>query len=245
MRKAKIKTYLYTLVVFLIFMYIVPIILQHTSPEINLLIFIISIFLEIYFVYFLINYILFMINFHFKLDVYRCIPILERIQKIHFLKNENKINLSVVYLLINEKEKALKIIESVKITKMTLPITKYVYFWNLAEYKYLTGEKEEARKIFDENIEREKKKIEIEILLDYENEPERKIIELKKILKGKSKIQKVQITFNLAKTYEEIGKFEKAIECYEYVAGNGNKLYITEVAREKVLELNEKLENKN
>ena len=105
------------------------------------------------------------------------------------------------------------------------------------EYNYFMGKKEEARKIFEDKFRKSGEKLEIGILLDYENNPEQKIIELKKLLKWKRKLSKIQIKFNLGKTYEEVGNFEKAKEFYKEVAEKGNKLYIGKVAQKKILEL--------
>ena len=63
-----------------------------------------------------------------------------------------------------------------------------------------------------------------------------------KALKYLNKIKITRLTlpiikFNLAKTYEEIGNFEKAKELYKEVAEKGNKLYMGKVAQEKILEL--------
>ena len=110
------------------------------------------------------------------------------------------------------------------------------------EYKYFMGEKEEARKIFDENFRKSGEKLEIGIMLDYENNPQQKIIELEKLLKGKRKLYQIEIKFNLAKTYEEIGNFEKALEFYKKVAEKESEIYFIKVAKEKVLELS--LKNK-
>ena len=74
-------------------------------------------------------------------------------------------------------------------------------------------------------------------MLDYENNPQQKIIELENLLKGKRKLYQIEIKFNLAKAYEETGNFEKAIEFYKEVAEKGNKLYMGKIAQEKVLEL--------
>ena len=158
------------------------------------------------------------------------------------MKDFNRINLSVCYWLLNEKEKALKYLNEIKITRLTLPIIKYCYYRNLMEYKYFMGEKEEARKIFDENFRKSGEKLVIGIMLDYENNPQQKIIELEKLLKGKRKLYQIEIKFNLAKTYEEIGNFEKALEFYKKVAEKESEIYFIKVAKEKVLELS--LKNK-
>ena len=152
------------------------------------------------------------------------------------MKDFNRINLSVCYWLLNEKEKALKYLNEIKITRLTLPIIKYCYYRNLMEYKYFMGEKEGARKIFDENFRKSGEKLVIGIMLDYENNPQQKIIELEKLLKGKRKLYQIEIKFNLAKTYEEIGNFEKALEFYKKVAEKESEIYFIKVAKEKVLE---------
>jgi len=187
--------------------------------------------------------ILFLIGNHYlfvKLDPEKYILIVEKtykIFKINIMKDFNRINLSVCYWLLNERKEALKYLNEIKITRLTLPIIKYCYYRNLMEYKYFMGEKEEARKIFDENFRKSGEKLEIGILLDYENNPQQKIVELEKLLKGKRKLYQIEIKFNLAKAYEETGNFEKAIEFYKEVAEKGNKLYMGKIAQEKILEL--------
>jgi len=167
--------------------------------------------------------IIFLIGNHYlfvKLDPEKYILIVEKkykIFKINIMKDFNRINLSVCYWLLNEKEKALKYLNEIKITRLTLPIIKYCYYRNLMEYKYFMGEKEEARKIFDENFRKSGEKLVIGIMLDYEKNPQQKIIEFEKLLKGKRKLYQIEIKFNLAKTYEEIGNFEKAEKYFQEV----------------------------
>ena len=61
-------------------------------------------------------------------------------------------------------------------------------------------------------------------------------------MEGKRKLYQIEIKFNLAKTYEEIGNFEKALEFYKKVAEKESEIYFIKVAKEKVLELS--LKNK-
>ena len=160
-------------------------------------------------------------------------------------KNEKSvilINLSIAYLLLNEKEKFLECINAIKITQNTPKKIKYFYYYNLAAYKYFINEKNEAKKIFDENIRKKTEKTLLEIMLDYEDKPQEKIAELKK-LKSKDKWTEIQVKFVLAKTYEKVQDFEKAKKFYEEVAEKGNKLYIVKVAQKKILELNLKIKN--
>lgn len=160
-------------------------------------------------------------------------------------KNEKSvilINLSIAYLLLNEKEKFLECINAIKITQNTPKKIKYFYYYNLAAYKYFINEKNEAKKIFDENIRKKTGKTLLEIMLDYEDKPQEKIAELKK-LKSKDKLTEIQVKFVLAKTYEKVQDFEKAKKFYEEVAEKGNKLYIVKVAQKKILELNLKIKN--
>ena len=124
-----------------------------------------------------------------------------------------------------------------------MPIVRYCYYMNLAEYKYYNGKKEEARKIFDENIKKESNKNLLEIFLDYGDNPEQKVVELEKILpKQKNRLYKLQVENALAITYEEIENFEKAMEFYKEVAEKESEIYFIKVAKEKVLELS--LKNK-
>ena len=169
----------------------------------------------------------------------------KKISKILSGKNEKSvilINLSIAYLLLNEREKFLECINAIKITQNTPKKIKYFYYYNLAAYKYFINEKNEAKKIFDENIRKKTEKTLLEIMLDYEDKPQEKIAELKK-LKSKDKLTEIQVKFVLAKTYEKVQDFEKAKKFYEEVAEKGNKLYIVKVAQKKILELNLKIKN--
>jgi len=180
-----------------------------------------------------------------RLEPKKYISRAKKISKILSGKNEKSvilINLSIAYLLLNEKEKFLECINAIKITQNTPKKIKYFYYYNLAAYKYFINEKNEAKKIFDENIRKKMEKTLLEIMLDYEDKPQEKIAELKK-LKSKDKLTEIQVKFVLAKTYEKVQDFEKAIGFYEEVAEKGNKLYIVKVAQKKVLELNLKIKN--
>lgn len=180
-----------------------------------------------------------------RLEPKKYISRAKKISKILSGKNEKSvilINLSIAYLLLNEKEKFLECINAIKITQNTPKKIKYFYYYNLAAYKYFINEKNEAKKIFDENIRKKAEKTLLEIMLDYEDKPQEKIAELKK-LKSKDKLTEVQVKFVLAKTYEKVQDFEKAKKFYEEVAEKGNKLYIVKVAQKKILELNLKIKN--
>ena len=180
-----------------------------------------------------------------RLEPKKYISRAKKIFKILSGKNEKSvilINLSIAYLLLNEKEKFLECINAIKITQNTPKKIKYFYYYNLAAYKYFINEKNEAKKIFDENIQKKTEKTLLEIMLDYEDKPQEKIAELKK-LKSKDKLTEIQVKFVLAKTYEKVQDFEKAKKFYEEVAEKGNKLYIVKVAQKKILELNLKIKN--
>lgn len=180
-----------------------------------------------------------------RLEPKKYISRAKKIFKILSGKNEKSvilINLSIAYLLLNEKEKFLECINAIKITQNTPKKIKYFYYYNLAAYKYFINEKNEAKKIFDENIRKKTGKTLLEIMLDYEDKPQEKIAELKK-LKSKDKLTEIQVKFVLAKTYEKVQDFEKAKKFYEEVAEKGNKLYIVKVAQKKILELNLKIKN--
>ena len=180
-----------------------------------------------------------------RLEPKKYISRAKKISKILSGKNEKSvilINLSIAYLLLNEKEKFLECINVIKITQNTPKKIKYFYYYNLAAYKYFINEKNEAKKIFDENIRKKTEKTLLEIMLDYEDKPQEKIAELKK-LKSKDKLTEIQVKFVLAKTYEKVQDFEKAKKFYEEVAEKGNKLYIVKVAQKKILELNLKIKN--
>ena len=180
-----------------------------------------------------------------RLEPKKYISRAKKISKILSGKNEKSvilINLSIAYLLLNEKEKFLECINAIKITQNTPKKIKYFYYYNLAAYKYFINEKNEAKKIFDENIRKKMEKTLLEIMLDYEDKPQEKIAELKK-LKSKDKLTEIQVKFVLAKTYEKVQDFEKAKKFYEEVAEKRNKLYIVKVAQKKILELNLKIKN--
>ena len=239
MRKAALKTYLYEIIFILIYKLIMDIFLR-VSYFVYFLLWILSVIIMMSLVPYLIIFLIVNHYLFVKLDPEKYILIVEKtykIFKINIIKDFNRINLSVCYWLLNEKEKALKYLNEIKITRLTLPIIKYCYYRNLMEYKYFMGEKEEARKIFDENFRKSGEKLVIGIMLDYENNPQQKIIEFEKLLKGKRKLYQIEIKFNLAKIYEEIGNFEKAKELYKEVAEKGNKLYMGKVAQKKILEL--------
>ena len=180
-----------------------------------------------------------------RLEPKKYISRAKKIFKILSGKNEKSvilINLSIAYLLLNEKEKFLECINAIKITQNTPKKIKYFYYYNLAAYKYFINEKNETKKIFDENIRKKTEKTLLEIMLDYEDKPQEKIAELKK-LKSKDKLTEIQVKFVLAKTYEKVQDFKKAKKFYEEVAEKGNKLYIVKVAQKKILELNLKIKN--
>ena len=180
-----------------------------------------------------------------RLEPKKYISRAKKIFKILSGKNEKSvilINLSIAYLLLNEKQKFLECINAIKITQNTPKKIKYFYYYNLAAYKYFINEKNEAKKIFDENIGKKTEKTLLEIMLDYEDKPQEKIAGLKK-LKSKDKLTEIQVKFVLAKTYEKVQDFEKAKKFYEEVAKKGNKLYIVKVAQKKILELNLKIKN--
>ena len=180
-----------------------------------------------------------------RLEPKKYISKAKKISKILSGKNEKSvilINLSIAYLLLNEKEKFLECINAIKITQNTPKKIKYFYYYNLVAYKYFINEKNEAKKIFDENIRKKTEKTLLEIMLDYEDKPQEKIAELKK-LKSKDKLTEIQVKFVLAKTYEKVQDFEKAKKIYEEVVEKGNKLYIVKVAQKKILELNLKIKN--
>ena len=139
MRKAALKTYLYEIIFILVFKLSMDIFLR-VSYFVYFLLWILSVIIMIYLFPYLI---LLLIGNHYlfvKLDPGKYILIVEKmykIFKINIMKDFNRINLSVCYWLLNEKEKALKYLNEIKITRLTLPIIKYCYYRNLMEYKYL------------------------------------------------------------------------------------------------------------
>ena len=244
MRKALAKTYIYELIFFCIYLTVMNKLLEIFEEKFILGVFIILIINIVVFFYLII--LLRSQYYVYKLNLSKSIVMekkLYKMKKINIMKDIHRINLSAYYRLLNKEEEALRYLNEVRISRFTLPIVRYCYYMNLAEYKYYNGKKEEARKIFDENIKKESNKNLLEIFLDYGDDPEQKVVELEKILsKQKNRLYKLQVENALAITYEEIGDFEKAMEFYKEVAEKESEIYFIKVAKEKVLELS--LKNK-
>ena len=129
---------------------------------------------------------------------------------------------------------------------------KILYYYNEALLLNVLGKKEEAVKIYNENILEEKKRFEnspnfsemnnnicvLEAILFYENDND-KIIEilLEALKKVKTKRQNISIKYQLAECKEKIGKIDEAEELYREVAEKGNKLFIVEEAKKKLEEI--------
>ena len=244
MRKALVKTYIYELIFLCIYLIVMNKLLEIFEEKFILGVFIILIINIVVFFYLIIY--LRSQYYVYKLNLSKSIMMekkLYKMKKINIMKDIHRINLSAYYWLLNKEEEALRYLNEVRISRFTLPIVRYCYYMNLAEYKYYNGKKEEARKILDENIKKESNKNLLEIFLDYEDNPEQKVVELEKILpKQKNRLYKMQVENALAITYEEIGDFEKAMEFYKEVAEKESEIYFIKVAKEKVLELS--LKNK-
>ncbi len=248
MRKALVKTYIYELIFFCVYLTIMNKLLEIFEEKFILGVFIILIINVVVFFYLIIYLIILLRSqyYVYKLNLSKSIVMekkLYKMKKINIMKDIHRINLSAYYRLLNKEEGALRYLNEVRISKFTLPIVRYCYYMNLAGYKYYNGKKEEARKILDENIKKESNKNLLEIFLDCEDNPEQKIVELEKILpKQKNRLYKMQVENALAITYEEIGNFENAMEFYKKVAEKESEIYFIKVAKEKVLELS--LKNK-
>ena len=244
MRKALVKTYIYELIFLCIYLIVMNKLLEIFEEKFILGVFIILIINVAVFFYLII--LLRSQYYVYKLNLSKSIVMekkLYKMKKINIIKDIHRINLSAYYRLLNKEEEALRYLNEVRISRFTLPIVRYCYYMNLAEYKYYNGKKEEARKIFDENIKKESNKNLLEIFLDYGDNPEQKVVELEKILpKQKNRLYKLQVENTLAITYEEIGDFEKAMEFYKEVSEKESEIYFIKVAKEKVLELS--LKNK-
>lgn len=244
MRKALAKTYIYELIFLCIYLIVTNKLLEIFEEKFILGVFIILIINIVVFFYLII--LLRSQYYVYKLNLSKSIVMekkLYKMKKINIMKDIHRINLSAYYRLLNKEEEALRYLNEVRISRFTLPIVRYCYYMNLAEYKYYNGKKEEARKILDENIKKESNKNLLEIFLDYGDDPEQKVVELEKILsKQKNRLYKLQVENALAITYEEIGDFEKAMEFYKEVAEKESEIYFIKVAKEKVLELS--LKNK-
>ena len=248
MRKALAKTYIYELIFLCIYLIVMNKLLEIFEEKFILGVFIILIINVVVFFYLIIYLIILLRSqyYVYKLNLSKSIVMekkLYKMTKINIKKDIHRINLSAYYRLLNKEEEALRYLNEVRISRLTFPIVRYCYYMNLAEYKYYHGKKEEARKIFDENIKKESNKNLLEIFLDYGDDPEQKVVELEKILpKQKNRLYKLQVENALAITYEEIGDFEKAMEFYKEVAEKESEIYFIKVAKEKVLELS--LKNK-
>ena len=243
MRKALVKTYIYELIFLCIYLIVTNKLLEIFEEKFILGVFIILIINVVVFFYLIIYLIISLRSqyYVYKLNLSKSIVMekkLYKMKKINIMKDIHRINLSAYYRLLNKEEEALRYLNEVRISRFTLPIVRYCYYMNLTEYKYYNGKKEEARKIFDENIKKESNKNLLEIFLDYGDDPEQKVVELEKILpKQKNRLYKLQVENALAITYEEIGDFEKAMEFYKEVAEKESEIYFIKVAKEKVLEL--------
>ena len=243
MRKALVKTYIYELIFLCIYLIVMNKLLEIFEEKFILGVFIILIINVVVFFYLIIYLIILLRSqyYVYKLNLSKSIVMekkLYKMKKINIMKDIHRINLSAYYRLLNKEEEALRYLNEVRISRFTLPIVRYCYYMNLAVYKYYNGKKEEARKIFDENIKKESNKNLLEIFLDYGDDPEQKVVELEKILpKQKKRLYKLQVENALAITYEEIGDFEKAMEFYKKVAEKESEIYFIKVAKEKVLEL--------
>lgn len=239
MRKALAKTYIYELIFLCIYLIVMNKLLEIFEEKFILGVFIILIINIVVFFYLIIS--LRSQYYVYKLNLSKSIVMekkLYKMKKINIMKDIHRINLSAYYRLLNKEEEALRYLNEVRISRFTLPIVRYCYYMNLAEYKYYNGKKEEARKILDENIKKESNKNLLEIFLDYGDNPEQKVVELEKILpKQKNRLYKLQVKNALAITYEEIENFEKAMEFYKEVAEKESEIYFIKVAKEKVLEL--------
>lgn len=248
MRKALAKTYIYELIFLCIYLIVTNKLLEIFEEKFILGVFIILIINVVVFFYLIIYLIILLRSqyYVYKLNLSKSIVMekkLYKMKKINIMKDIHRINLSAYYRLLNKEEEALRYLNEVRISRFTLPIVRYCYYMNLAEYKYYNGKKEEARKILDENIKKESNKNLLEIFLDYGDNPKQKVVELEKILpKQKNRLYKLQVENALAITYEEIGNFEKAMEFYKQVAEKESEIYFIKVAKEKVLELS--LKNK-
>ena len=243
MRKALAKTYIYELIFLCICLTVVNKLLEFFEEKFILGVFIILIINVVVFFYLIIYLIISLRSqYHvYKLNLSKSIMMekkLYKMKKINIMKDIHRINLSAYYWLLNKEEEALRYLNEVRISRFTFPIVRYCYYMNLAEYKYYDGKKEEARKILDENIKKESNKNLLEIFLDYEDNPEQKVVELEKILpKQKNRLYKLQVENALAITYEEIGNLKKARRFYNEIAEKKSDIYFVKVAKEKVLEL--------
>ena len=239
MRKALVKTYIYELIFLCIYLIVMNKLLEIFEEKFILGVFIILIINIVVFFYLII--LLRSQYYVYKLNLSKSIVMekkLYKMKKINIMKDIHRINLSAYYRLLNKEEEASRYLTEVRISRFTFPIVRYCYYMNLAEYKYYNGKKEEARKIFDENIKKESNKNLLEIFLDYGDDPEQKVVELEKILpKQKNRLYKLQVENALAITYEEIENFEIAMEFYKEVAEKESEIYFVKIAKEKVLEL--------
>ena len=114
---------------------------------------------------------------------------------------------------------------------------KILYYYNEALLLNVLGKKEEAVKIYNENILEKKKKFENSP--NFSENDNDKIIEilLEALKKVKTKRQNISIKYQLAECKEKIGKIDEAEELYREVAEKGNKLFIVEEAKKKLEEI--------
>ena len=155
MRKALVKTYIYELIFLCIYLIVTNKLLEIFEEKFILGVFIILIINVVVFFYLIIYLIILLRSqyYVYKLNLSKSIVMekkLYKMKKINIIKDIHRINLSAYYRLLNKEEEVLRYLNEVRISRFTLPIVRYCYYMNLAEYKYYNEKKEEARKILED-----------------------------------------------------------------------------------------------
>ena len=151
MRKALVKTYIYELIFLCIYLIVMNKLLEIFEEKFILGVFIILIINVVVFFYLIIYLIISLRSqyYVYKLNLSKSIVMekkLYKMKKINIMKDIHRINLSAYYRLLNKEEEALRYLNEVRISRFTLPIVRYCYYMNLAEYKYYNGKKKKLEK---------------------------------------------------------------------------------------------------
>ena len=169
-------------------------------------------------------------------------------------KNFLKLNYIAGYSCLNEKEKALEVLNTIDINESVKKSNfELIYCYNKSLLLLTLNKKEEANEMYEKLLEitEKNKKVkqklpkEIAIYIEilkywiYDENNTEKLLELyeKLLSTGKTKRFIISTKFSLAELKEKQGKVEEAKKYYKEVVENGNKLYIVKKVKQKLLEL--------
>lgn len=155
------------------------------------------------------------------------------------------INKSTAYFLMGEPQKALDLLKSINIESIKNGNVKWVYTVNIMACYYEIGNIEQAQKLYNEvltkipvnnKMSNLSLKIEEAEYAFYSNKYEDSKEKILQILNDKVNNRlRVYLTYYLAQCEEALGNVGKAMEYYLQVSEQGNKLWIANVARKKLV----------